>query len=809
MIVRIGAVLALILATTQLGLAQPRQTHWPRHNRAWQPSSAQAARNNCLRPDYAVVPNEVRTFEIDRPGGFDGPARLLSGDRTPRGTVALLQDSLIQFTAFPVITESGFDTIRYEVCNTAGDCQELSLRIAAGRAGQRTDLGTAIAPGSSVTLGVAVPSGDLFCGSVTNTGSYDAVDRRRIDFVPFPVGDSILYRSSRAPGLDQFEVAVCNVFGTCDTTSVSISLSATTLTLPFCDDFSAVRGTRPNPAVWLEDDVYINDALALNPPSRGVASFDGLDEGGEPYGDGFGAVDQLTSSFIDIASVPTAPYLKFYLQLGGRGQAPERGDVFIVEGRDTNGDWIELLEVQGSNSSQSRDTFSYYSILLDDATLRHAQFQVRFRMLGNLAGGFDTWNLDYVRIEEGSPEANANDIALTMPPGPVLQPYSAVPYSQFSGNAATLLDPEVNIGLFNHFPLANNVSDSRIRVTGQQGDVLLDAPILTASQLNLPPGPSQFVNTVAPAPFGAFVAAANAASASALGRLETAFILTIDDDQSSLVCAQANDTARSFTVIDDYFAYDDGSAESGLLPGGQGEQLAVRYVATVQDTLRGLRLAFPRLGPLDGDRQLINLQVFIGQLDDTPEYEEILVRPYYPSSVGDTLNALTTYGLVDGLGQPTSLIIPPGEFYVGWQLASDVAEPVPVGLDLAYDNADQIYTEYGFGWEQINIALPNLRGSLMIHPVFSDEILQNSSPTQALVANSVQVYPNPTRGAIELSFDELAGGRVSYTLLDLLGRPVQAGQGERHLHLDVPAGTYALVMHTEMGELRKRIVVVD
>ena len=803
-----------LCACAAVALAQPRQTYWPGRGAtvaAAAPSSTLAARMDCDRPDYAAQPGQALTVELNLPFGFDEDVRLLSGDATPRATIAIQLDSLLRYEAFTTVTESGFDTVRVEGCNADGACEEVSFVFAAGRAGTRRSASALIEPGEQSVIGVATSGEDLFCGSFSNRGDYDARARRTISFQRFPVSDSVVYQAARAPGFDEFEVVVCDVFGTCDTTLVGVSIPGATLDLPFCDDFSGVRGPRPDRSRWLEDDVYVNDALAVNAPSVGVASFDGLDEGGLPYGEGFGNLDQLTTTFIDLTTAAGTVYVKFYLQLGGLGQAPERSDQFIVEGRDRDGEWVELIAVDGSRSSTPSTDFDFYALPLADARFVHEEFQVRFRMTGNLAGGFDNWNLDYVRVEEGDALATAPDIALTLPPRALLTPYSAVPYSQFVGNEDALLTPEVQVGLYNHFATSNNVTDSRVVVEDALGGTLLEAPLLGASQLNLPPGSTVATNTIAPAPFGDFVTAARAASREQLRRLDVRYELDIDDDQSSLPCVQTNDTARSVTVIDDYFAYDDGTAESALLPGGAGEELTVRYTASVQDTLRGIRMAFPRLGPLDADGQFINLRVYIGQLDDEPEYEEILVRPYFPAAVQDTLNALTTFGLFDALGDPTTLIIPAGDFYVGWQQVSDAGSPVPVGLDLAYDNADAIFTEFGRGWQAIPEVLPQLRGSLMVHPVFSDEELQNSSPAPAAFAKTLRVFPNPTGGDLTLDLEGVdLGAGARYTLRDAAGRVVQAGTAVRALSLDVARGLYTLTVTTDAGErLRARVSVVN
>ena len=72
--------------------------------------------------------------------------------------------------------------------------------------------------------------------------------------------------------------------------------------LPFIDDFS-YAGPYPDRNLWLENKVFINTTMAFNPPSVGVATFDGINYNGKPYGQQgeYGTGDTLTSNFINLS----------------------------------------------------------------------------------------------------------------------------------------------------------------------------------------------------------------------------------------------------------------------------------------------------------------------------------------------------------------------------------------------------------------------------------------------------------------------------------------------------------------------------
>lgn len=99
-----------------------------------------------------------------------------------------------------------------------------------------------------------------------------------------------------------------------------------TLDLPFFDDFSEpfsrlrnLGDDYPNPDRWIGNTVYINNHMAINPISQGVATFDGLDEMGRAYGFGFSLpsdADSLTSKPIRLSGTlpDSSVVLSFYYQ---------------------------------------------------------------------------------------------------------------------------------------------------------------------------------------------------------------------------------------------------------------------------------------------------------------------------------------------------------------------------------------------------------------------------------------------------------------------------------------------------------------
>ena len=806
---------SLCLCLAVAALAQPRLVPWVTRPAAVTPPGPKAAARMmpCVRAAGAVASGGTVVVDVDSLDAFRQNT-LVTPSPSALGAFALEGDRLTYVADDDA--DLARDVIEVRSCLTDDDasCSVQQIVISIGRPGRRASQTYDLAGGGEARLPVLIPEGELTCGSVTDVGDYAYARFREARFLDFGPGDTLLYRASRGGGADALDVVACNAFGTCDTTELRITVLAPTAALPFFDDFS-YDGPAPAPTHWLEDDVFVNDAFGVASPSYGVATFDGVDGGGRSYGEGLLDVDQLTTAEIDLSDVPgTDPiWVKYYLQVGGRGQAPEQTDLLITQFRRADGTWEARDTLCGSRTSTPESTFRYVALPVDSPAYRHAGFQVRFLMQANAAGGFDNFNLDYVRVEQ-SPDAGADarDIALARRPPSPLAPYTRVPFSQFAGRAGELLRERLAVAVWNHFPVVNNVSNTAVVAEDADGDILLDAGLLTGAQFNLEPGLSRFDNVIPPDPLATYRAAADATGAAGAARLTLRYELGIDRDQAQLPGILRNDTAATTAVIADEFAYDDGTAEAGLANSRAGDRTVVRYELATQDTLRGLRLAFPSVNPPGADRQLLNFQVYIGPLGDgdrLPDYERVFARPFFPSAVGDTVQALTTYRLTDGGGAPLDLVIPAGEFYLGWQQGSDVGTPVEVGIDLNNDNGEAIFAEFGEGWVRLPEVIGAFAGSLMLRPVFSDEAPEDSSDLPETRLRAFRLSPNPTSGRLRIETDALDVSPARYRVTDVAGRRLATGAYAPEIALEVPAGVYVVEVTERDGVVvgRARVVV--
>ena len=158
-----------------------------------------------------------------------------------------------------------------------------------------------------------------------------------------------------------------------------------TLNLPFFEDFTSTL-MYPDSTKWRDNYVYVNRDMAINPPSYGVATFDYLDEFGQPYSSieptSIDSGDMLTSQAINLADSFGSPYtladsivFTFFYQCRGYGDLITSDDSLRLEFLDKNGNW-NLMWSAGGN--QNLD-FQHVLVLIDNANYLHAAFQFRFR----------------------------------------------------------------------------------------------------------------------------------------------------------------------------------------------------------------------------------------------------------------------------------------------------------------------------------------------------------------------------------------------------------------------------------------------
>ncbi|RYD94634.1 MAG: T9SS C-terminal target domain-containing protein, partial [Sphingobacteriales bacterium] len=342
------------------------------------------------------------------------------------------------------------------------------------------------------------------------------------------------------------------------------------LKLPFFDDF-ATSVDRPNAALWQPSNVYINNTLPINHPSLNVATFDGLKANGTPYDfldqDANGPTDTLTANPINLAGMSAADaiFLSFYWQRKGLGELPDAEDSLRLQFLNNAGTWETVWKQEGYTANNN---FTQSFVAVNQARFLHAGFQFRFEAFGRTSGAFDTWHLDYIYMDRGRLATNLyiKDIATRQPVSSFLKRYSAMPIKQYLlnpvGETADTIRTDI-VNLFNNFNFTTYRAVIKDQLTGtvfQQ----YQSPSEGIASLSSQP------KTMKPQPLPAGFTGQKAL-------LQTQFAVQTTDTIPG-VNLRRNDTIASVTVLDNYYAYDDGTAEAAIQNTQRQGRVAMRFL---------------------------------------------------------------------------------------------------------------------------------------------------------------------------------------------------------------------------------------
>ncbi|MDP4819812.1 MAG: T9SS type A sorting domain-containing protein [Saprospiraceae bacterium] len=718
--------------------------------------------------------------------------------------------------------------ILLEFCNPNG-CRSQALDILIRRPGRTLEQPAYVLPPEGM-IAIDLPL-DL-PGNLTCTYFLDCPDtyEGRDQVAQVTEEGQLAYRAARYPGTDRLCVVVCDELAVCDTLNFAFDIVRERRTLPFFDDFS-YDGPYPDPTLWLDRDPFINDNMALHPPSVGVATFDGLDSRGRPWlPTEHGRADQLTSVPIDLTrGVSSDVWLLFWLQRKGLGDKPEPQDSMILEFKNRNGLWEPIRGFAGIPINQPNtveEPFNFYRQVLDTRFL-HADFQFRFSNYSEGTGVLDNWHLDYVRLDLIQTDSLFDDIAFTQKPQTILQPYTSMPWKHFQEQSNTLLRPDITVGVFNHAVENLNAGPSSASLTEQKSGLSIWSPasptLFNALESNIPRG-EPILRTYAlngdpsgfPSVWSSYLQMMSSNNFDSYPRLEFDLSYQLSNlsqrTGAGYEGVSRNDRVSQTTIFDNYFSYDDGTAEAALVA-QERRQVAVRFTTGTTDSLRAVQFHFPHAS-IDVSDQVFDLRVWIGSLESKPVYEEFGVRPYYTDLFYDTLQGFSTYPLVDENGLNKAVFLPAGtDFFIGWEQYTPCngLQCIPVGFDKNSPAGKQaIFQNTGSGWAAFPDFFPE--GSLMIRavvgsttPAFTPVSTNAIDPISEL-----DLFPNPTGGQLYFRLRENQYSEYQYQLWSSVGQLLGQGTLQPELSLDIlPTGVYWIkVVHKESGrQLQEKIVL--
>jgi hypothetical protein len=545
----------------------------------------------------------------------------------------------------------------------------------------------------------------------------------------------------------------------------------------FFDDFSA-ENVFVNNNLWDFSSVKVTRNYAINPPSLGVATFDGLNEYG--LARDFSVInssapsDTLLSKPIDLSGL-SAAFFMFYFQGKGLGETPEIQDKLVLEF--FNGSfWVE----KWSSFGVAMLEFEKEVIIIDSAQYLTNDFKFRFRNYATISGNFDHWHIDYLVINEllnVSDTTELNDVSFVYSSPSFLNRYYEMPWTHFLNNEATELKDSIDVILRNNSASVNvdfqfNVYENNSQIyhypiIGVSRNVtILDYDTIGNFSFTNPPIDIQ--SNI----FNSF-------------ELDSASFLVQYIIKTSNSDIKNNDTLYHDQNFLSHFAYDDKSAESAYGINTNGAMLAYEFKLNRPDTLRAIQMYFPQMLDSVSD---IPFKLTIWK-DINGQGNVLYQQDVYPVHT-ENGNYHTYY--LDSLFQLV------GTFYVGWEQTTD--DLLNIGLDKNNNANEYMYYNVGSGWLNSSYL-----GSWMIRPILSMNQIVSNVPNKN---NTYSVYPNPATHNLFIESTDNSNLISIYTLNGILIRKFKYNLNIIQIDVnDIASGAYILKISNDSGVNYQKILI--
>lgn len=516
------------------------------------------------------------------------------------------------------------------------------------------------------------------------------------------------------------------------------------------------NSTRPL-ILWEEDEAFVNGTYPKDPPTIGVASFDGLDRTGFPYEpetpNNVGIADHLTSVPIDLTAVPgDSVYLSFFYQPQGLSgdEDVQPGDSLRLEMYSPAQDaWL----LQWSTPYVPLQAFKQVMLPITFPGLLQNGFRMRFSNRASLGGAVDHWHIDYVRLGKNRSYSDTvlQDVAFVYPANTLLSPYTSVPYAKFIQQPSLYMAHDVeltqkNLDIHDKFItwgyLSTEEGGATASCNGPGSNISSNAGTTFTSTHPIADGPCSYTypTTATDADF-----------------YRNAFWTNATPDG----CVY-NDSTVFTQELSNYYSYDDGTAEAGYWLNASGGRIAYRFDLQGSDSLRAVRMYFDPIftyGDIPNDPRDGSFLITVWGSDlSTPIFQNIsFSQPEYRLWGPDHF---VEYPL-------DSTIAVGGTIYVGWVQTNSVK--MNLGLDKNRVNNDRMFYNVADTWQQSQI-----QGSWMIRPVMVSEVDPFAGiPTPASPQDDMRIYPDPAQDVFTVVLpDAPAGARME--LVDAIGRTVLA-----------------------------------
>lgn len=578
----------------------------------------------------------------------------------------------------------------------------------------------------------------------------------------------------------QSNYALSNTYGT---KSVAKGIIADTVTLPFFDDFSGNPFT-PSSRNWTDDYVFINNTYSDKQITKGIATFDALDNTGRLYesssASGFEA-DHLTSVPVDLNYAASSNiWLSFLYEAGGLSDIPEAKDSLVLQFLAPGENFWRSVWKADENTTKK----GFKTAIIPINQPRYLKKGFRFRFVNyaslgqsstdpSMTGNCDIWNIDYVllNLNRNASDTVFRDVAFRLPLRSLLKNHESMPWKQFRKVFLQEMGSSIPVQYRNNDNVIRNVTrDFEIWDVNRNSQVHL----FTAGATNVDP----LSNTDYKANLIYTFNTDNPDSA--IFRI-TCSLKTDEFDP------KGNDTLIYYQIFKNYFSYDDGSAEGGYGINGLGSRnamLAYRFTSFMEDTLRAIDISFNHSFQ-ESNKRAFDLMVW-DDFNGTPgniiyTKEEVIVEH------GKSINGFYRYYIPGGVGVD-------GVFYVGWKQRSETFLNAGFDINTPHKNR-QLYWLNG---EWIN---SQVSGSVMIRPVSGEPVITGIRDIFSKNGNQVSIWPNPATDRLNVRIKETPYSSSAYiSIIDIAGHELMEVPYNEEIDVSVLKEGIYIVITTVNGK---------
>lgn len=582
--------------------------------------------------------------------------------------------------------------------------------------------------------------------------------------------------------------------------------------LPFIDDFSSYVG-KVNPQLWIGEDCQVNVGFQVFPPTVGVVTLDAINRYGElyPQANTFSfTADTLSSVSIRLDSVrePIAKklsakdsiYLSFFIQPGGGignmwqriGSTPSEKDSIVLQFYNSlDSSWTSVWNMKGTytDSIFSKDSayFHYVMIPITDNKYFNKDFRFRFYNYASLdsnpsydyVSNCDQWNLDYIYLNYNRSKNDSvfRDIAFVNPAPSMLKLYQSMPAKQYRESE---MKDSINITIVNLYSDALN-STYKYDIIDKNNNIVNS---YNGGFENIYP----YINT------HSFQISLNHS------RPLVSYKYSFDKNQWTYFdivhvvregvgqdSRHENDTIRFRQRFENYFAYDDGTAENGFgVEPIKNSNLAVGYFLNEIDTLSAVDIYFNHTYQ-NANIKPFYICVWNATSDSLPNDKLYMTEKLTP--IVDSLNKFIRYTLTE------PVILPEGEFFISVQIKNK--DYLNIGFDQNTDASNYTFANISNYWQKsFN------RGSVMIRPYFGYKAVGLNDNVER---KDIKIFPNPAKSYINIYGEN----NPDVELYDIMGRRIKKEKGNKVNVEEIKEGVYILRIKDRNNNYYNQKVVIQ